>query len=79
MKVLNILLFGQIAEKLDSSIITYHTEAKTIDELRSALLKSYPVLQSYSFTIAIDKEIGKEDAEIRSDAEIALLPPFSGG
>lgn len=69
--------FGMIAEKLGTSEEILELSKET-NNARSFLLNKYPVLNTMSFSVAIDQEL---QDEITSDSisEIAVLPPFAGG
>ncbi len=75
---MNILLFGELAELVGGSTISVE-EVKDSEMLKQVIGEQYPVLQAKSFLIAIDKKVITGKMEIVGNAEIALLPPFSGG
>lgn len=75
---LHIKAFGMVAEKIGKSEMTLdHTGDSA--ELLAALLVKFPELKTLKFTLAINKKIVNGNQEIPENAEIALLPPFSGG
>jgi len=52
----------------------------TIGELRLLLQKHYPALEKLSsLAIAVNNSYAKDDVEINSNDEIAVIPPVSGG
>ena len=73
-----IKVFGQLAEITGTAEITLPKSSTTAD-LKKNILENYPALASFSFMIAVDKSVLQGDALIPDNAEIALLPPFSGG
>lgn len=73
-----IMLFGELAELVGDEKIRFEGVSDT-DSLKETIHSHYPSLKTKSFLIAIDKKIITERTEIADDAEIALLPPFSGG
>jgi len=73
-----IMVFGQLAEFTGSSTIAFEKVDNT-EALLETLYKLYPSLKQKTFLIAVDKKIINEKSEIRENAVIALLPPFSGG
>lgn len=75
---LTIKAFGVLAEKLPEAEFRF-PYYKNTDELRAALYKSYPYLESLDFTLAVNKQIVQENTLLKDEEEIALLPPFSGG
>jgi molybdopterin synthase sulfur carrier subunit len=78
LNTIHIKAFGMVAEKIGSAELTLDY-LKDSDELLEALRAKFPELKSVKFSLAINKKMitGKQD--IPEDAEIALLPPFSGG
>lgn len=75
---IHIKAFGMVAEKIGETEMTLnHTGDST--ELLDALLIKFPELKTVKFTLAINKKIVNGNQEIPENAEIALLPPFSGG
>jgi len=50
----------------------------TVSDLLDQLNELHPNLKKVDFQIAIDKQIVGKDSIVKQ-AEIALLPPFSGG
>lgn len=75
---IHIKAFGMVAEKIGKSELTLvHTGDSA--ELLEALLVKFPALETLKFALAINKKIINGTQGIPENAEIALLPPFSGG
>jgi sulfur-carrier protein len=74
----NILTFGKIADITASKTIQLQDITSTAT-LREKLEATYPALRGMSYKIAIDKKVISTETAIHEGAEIALLPPFSGG
>ncbi len=70
--------FGQIAEVTEKQEEQIDIEAQVIAELLELLYSKYEGLKSKDFQVAQNQELVINTAEI-TGAEIALLPPFSGG
>ena len=53
----------------------------TVGELRAALAEAHPSLQAIlpSSMIALNHDYADDETPIPEDAEIALIPPVSGG
>ena len=49
------------------------------DELIKKLQSKYPALINAKYKIAVNRNIIQSNTALQQDAEIALLPPFSGG
>ena len=75
---ISVKLFGQIADVVGiNSIIV--TDIANTDELRQKLQSEYPALLNSKFAIAVNKNIIQSNTVLQEKAEVALLPPFSGG
>lgn len=73
-----ILCFGKLRDILPPSQ-EFEWSVGTVAGLRSALFAAYPGLMDKTFRIAVNHAIVGEDAAVLPGAEIALMPPFSGG
>lgn len=73
-----IRLFGILAERLQAVTLDfpYHSDTAT---LRQALETAYPVLRIHTYQIAVNHTLASLGSPVPIDAEVALLPPFSGG
>ena len=49
------------------------------EALKNQLFEQFPELKSMKFSLAVNKKMVLEDSVLASGAEVALLPPFSGG
>ncbi|HSF55786.1 MAG TPA: MoaD/ThiS family protein [Algoriphagus sp.] len=75
---IHIKAFGMVAEKIGTAELTMdHFQDSGC--LLDALKLKFPELQSLKFSLAINKKLISAKQEIPENAEIALLPPFSGG
>lgn len=70
--------FGMLTEVTGCTSEEVETRSTKIDDLISELLYKYPDLKNTQFQIAQNQEIVTKE-ELLSGAQIALLPPFSGG
>jgi molybdopterin synthase catalytic subunit len=52
-----------------------------VADLRRVLAERFPALAALGprLAIAVDGELGRDDTPLRAGAEVALLPPVSGG
>ena len=73
----NVKVFGRIKEITDPSFTV--CDIPDTDQLRVYLGKRYPTLQRLNYAIAVEKEIIHDNVLLNDKAEVALLPPFSGG
>ena len=75
---ITILFFGQLAEIAGISSIKL-TDISDTDDLKNKLQQQFPALEKMTFSIAINKKMIQENTILKSEDEVALLPPFSGG
>ena len=75
---MKILLFGILADATGTSVIEVK-QASDIETLRKKLISDFPLLNDYSFQIAVNKEKIERNISLKEDDEIALLPAFAGG
>lgn len=78
MDELKVMIFGQLEDVTGTATVSIPAAADT-DALCSALYQLYPLLKGRKFMIAVDQKIVKGNAIIHKGAQVALLPPFSGG
>lgn len=74
---IQIMSFGQIAEVTGTN--RFSLNAVDTNGLRKALEDTYPGLQQKTYAIVINRKLVTENTLLTQDAEVALLPPFSGG
>jgi molybdopterin converting factor small subunit len=77
MKLMNVLLFGMIAEKAGATELS--VEASSLAHLRLELEQRIAGLERMSYAIAVDRRITRGDVKLTGKEEIAVLPPFAGG
>ncbi|MEO6902557.1 MAG: MoaD/ThiS family protein [Bacteroidia bacterium] len=70
--------FGKLAEVTGKPTMEITSIADT-DSLLNKLLQDFPKLKEYNILIAVDKKIVKQNQQLESHNEVALLPPFAGG
>ena len=73
-----IKVFGQIADIIGSNSFEVTNIAHT-DELVKNLQEKYPSLKKSTYKIAVNRNIIQTNTTLLPNAEVALLPPFSGG
>lgn len=74
---IQIMSFGQIAEVTGTN--RFSLNAVDTNGLRKVLEDTYPGLQQKTYAIVINRKLVTENTRLTQDAEVALLPPFSGG
>jgi molybdopterin converting factor subunit 1 len=75
-------LFARARELANSPVVDVElTEPALVCQLRSCLATRLPALESLlaRSMIAVDGEIASDDTPLTPGAEIAILPPVSGG
>jgi molybdopterin synthase sulfur carrier subunit len=73
-----VLFFGVLAEVTGTSLKHYH-DVKSISDLKLRINDDFPGIVHYNFRISVNSEITDEDLLLKSDDEVALMPPFAGG
>ena len=73
--MVKILFFGQLREIAE----TDSGDFRNSKELKEYLYDRYPLLKDHSFVLALNQQIINTEQEFEDGAELALLPPFSGG
>lgn len=73
-----IKVFGQLTDVFKNENISVENAAN-VEELKKRLLDSFPALADKTFVVAVNKKIIHTNISLLENAEIALLPPFSGG
>ena len=72
-----IQLYGQLKQITGSSELTM--EAVDTDGLIKEITSRFPLLETLTYLIAVDRNIVLSNTAIKTDQELALLPPYSGG
>jgi len=75
---MNIKIFGQLNDITGTNSVTLEDVADT-DILIQQLQLKYPALLNAKFAVAVNKQVIQHTTALHQDAEVALLPPFSGG
>ncbi len=75
---MDIKVFGQLKDVFHEENISIES-VNNVDELKKQLHTQFPGLSKKSFVVAVNRKIIHENISLQHDAEIALLPPFSGG
>lgn len=75
---IRVIAFGMIAEKINTKelVLDYMPDTEV---LLGYLYQQYPDLQHTKFSLALNKKMVFGKTMIPVGAEVALLPPFSGG
>ncbi len=75
---LNIKYFGMLAEITQCSEEDLEFSRSSVTDLLDVLFEKYPNLETKDFQVAQNNAIVSKETLV-TNAEIALLPPFSGG
>jgi sulfur-carrier protein len=75
---IEIISFGQIAEFINNQKIEVDGIADT-DAFKQYLEDRFPTLKSMKYKLAMNKNIVQQNTEIKNQAVVAIMPPFSGG
>jgi molybdopterin converting factor small subunit len=75
---MTIKIFGQLVDIIGSNSFEANDVVNT-NELINQLQSKYPALENAKYKIAVNRNIIQSNTALQQDAEVALLPPFSGG
>ena len=70
--------FGKISEVIAKQKIVV-TEVIDTDSLKSFLEIEFPELKKMKYKLAMNKQLVQQNTAITNNANIAIMPPFSGG
>jgi molybdopterin converting factor subunit 1 len=78
---IHVLYFAGAREAAGTSRETLARAPATVAELRASLAEAHPALSRIlpRCRIAVDQEFAPDDAPLRDGAEVAVVPPVSGG
>ena len=76
--MIKVMVYGQLEDVTGASVITLDGISDT-DMLTENLFQQFPLLKHKKFLVAINQQVVTDKTTFDSNAEIALLPPFSGG
>ncbi len=79
---MEILLFGITKDIVgtDTLQLTDYSTVRTVSDLRKWLLSQYPKMgELRSLAIAVDNRFANDSDPVNPSAELALIPPVSGG
>ena len=72
-------MFAGLRESAGGESLELKGSGSTARALKNALEKEFPFLRGTGFALWADKEMVHGEMEIPEGAELALLPPVSGG
>ena len=76
---MTIKYFGKIAEITNCIHENWDVSEMNIEEFKNRLIEKYPILDGGTMQIAVNLKIAEPNYLLKSEDEIAILPPFSGG
>lgn len=78
--MIKVKCFGVAKEIVDNEILTLDEGIRSVKELRTKLVDTYPEFSSIQgFMIAVNQEYATDDMSLSSNDEVAIIPPVSGG
>ena len=72
-----VVSFGKIADILGTKCLS--VDAYDTDDVQRTLFERFPDLKNSVFAIAVNRHVVSCNTPLSENAEVALLPPFSGG
>lgn len=76
---MNIKIFGKLTDIFQSESYQIKEKVNTVSNLKELLENYFPELKTLNYLIIVNNINTKESDRIPEGAEVALLPPFSGG
>ncbi len=79
---IRVLAFATAADVIGKEPVEIDLEAgATVDSLGASLCQQFPALEPIwpRLAVAVDGEVVRGSRTLEADAEVALLPPVSGG
>lgn len=76
--MITILVFGRLSDITKSDKLLWPFTGDT-NSLRQTLETKYPELSAVAYRLAVNKKLAVYNEVLNDGAEVALLPPFSGG
>ena len=76
---INILFFGSLIDVAGGESEIQLEDVHDIDSTICVLFEKYPVLNDYTFRIAVNQKILSDNQTLSDNDVVALLPPFAGG
>ena len=79
---ITVLLFAQARERAGRARATLELpEGSRVSDALAALAREHPTLAELwpHLAVAVDRQLARPDAPLAQGAELALLPPVSGG
>jgi molybdopterin synthase sulfur carrier subunit len=76
----SVLAFGIAKEIFGTNHLAIEFDGSTSEDLKTSLEKQYPRLKQLpTYLLAVNNEYASSETEIKTDDEIAIIPPVSGG
>jgi molybdopterin synthase sulfur carrier subunit len=73
-----VLFFGVLSDVTGTGNKTY-SDVKTLGDLKCRIQDDFPEIVHYDYRISINNEFINSDVTLKSNDEVAFLPPFAGG
>ncbi|CUS96774.1 molybdopterin converting factor subunit 1 [Candidatus Chrysopegis kryptomonas] len=75
---MKVLFFGRLKESIGLDQVEVQG-VKSVNELKRYLNENFPILGKEIFAIAVNYKIINDDASLKEEDEVALIPPIAGG
>ena len=77
--MIQIKIFGKLTELFGTDTYSTYFDKKTVAELKAQLHTAFPALSTMTYFVVVNNQKAPDEATIPPDAQLALLPPYSGG
>ncbi|MFD2037471.1 MoaD/ThiS family protein [Belliella marina] len=75
---LTVRVFGRVSEEIGEAEFSIENTGN-VSSLRDGIIALYPAIKDLKFAIAINHQLATDSDAVPEGAEVALLPPYSGG
>ena len=75
---MKVLFFGRLKEVTGTGELEVDGFS-SLEDLKKFLFEKYPNLKSEVFAIAVNLEVVSGNVNLKSEDEVAFLPPIAGG
>lgn len=77
--MMKIKIFGKLTDVFGTSQYECDFNGEYVSELKNYLEETFSELKNATYFIVINGTKAEENGQLPKEAEIALLPPYSGG
>ncbi len=76
---MKIKIFGKLTDIFGGPLLFVDRHCERVIDLKNYIENQYPEAKQYTFIIVVNNKKSENEDDIPANAEVAILPPFSGG